>query len=198
MKIFIYLKKYLLGIIVLPIILLGLFVFITINYKSNLHIVSPDKVYRSAQPDSKFIKYLWQNHGIRCILNLRDENNTSWYKEEEDTTKSLGIKLINFPISVSKGLSEKEIKELVILLKEAPKPLLIHCKSGADRTGLASALYLHFLSEDQKDNAGGQLSIFYGHIPFFKARKMDQDFEISKKINPDDIFKTDKQDNKKS
>jgi len=49
-------------------------------------------------------------------------------------------------------------------MRDAPKPLLIHCKAGADRTGLASALYLGALEHQTRETAGWQLSILYGHI----------------------------------
>jgi protein tyrosine/serine phosphatase len=64
-------------------------------------------------------------------------------------------------------------------MKDAPKPLLIHCLSGADRTGLASALYLAAVSKTNEKVAEGQMSIFYGHIALSISRAfaMDRTFE---------------------
>ncbi|AHA27889.1 dual specificity protein phosphatase family protein [Candidatus Liberibacter americanus] len=185
MKNTITIKKILMGILailVISLISLGIFLYIRLNHSQNFHVVEPGVVYRSAQPDAKFIKHLWDEYGIKSIINLRNLNDNILYKEEETISKKLGIKLINFPISIPKGLNENEIIKLITLLKETPKPLLIHCKSGADRAGLASYLYLYFISKDQKANADKQLSIFYGHIPYFKTRKIDDALEISKNI----------------
>ena len=48
------------------------------------------------------------------------------------------------------------------LLREAPKPVLVHCEGGADRTGLAAALYL--AAAGHPAQADGQLSVRYGFV----------------------------------
>ena len=54
------------------------------------------------------------------------------------------------------------------------KPVLIHCKSGADRTGLAAAIYL--LTEGGKtlDQAERQLSLRYIHLKRTSTGILDQ------------------------
>ncbi len=49
-------------------------------------------------------------------------------------------------------------------MRDAPKPLLIHCLAGADRTGLASALYVAGVEGRGELAAEWQLSIAYGHV----------------------------------
>lgn len=61
-------------------------------------------------------------------------------------------------------LTPARVAALEQVMRDAPKPLLIHCKAGADRTGLASALYLGALEHQTRETAGWQLSILYGHI----------------------------------
>jgi protein tyrosine/serine phosphatase len=74
--------------------------------------------------------------------------------------------------------------KIVQMMKDAPKPLLIHCKAGADRTSLASALYLHAVKNDK--NAEKQISILYGHFPWLgsKTGAMDRSFEKYQEIYP--------------
>ncbi|WP_219928901.1 tyrosine-protein phosphatase [Palleronia abyssalis] len=50
------------------------------------------------------------------------------------------------------------------VIRDAPKPLLIHCRGGADRTGLTCALYVAGIDGRGEDAAEAQLSISYGHI----------------------------------
>ena len=45
-------------------------------------------------------------------------------------------------MSSKKFPSIVKLRKLVNILRTAPKPILIHCKAGADRTGLASAIVL--------------------------------------------------------
>jgi len=68
---------------------------------------------------------------------------------------------------------------LIALLRSAPKPVLIHCKQGSDRTGLASALYLAALAKAGEPVSEEQLSVRYGHIaiPLVGTYEMDRSFE---------------------
>ena len=44
-------------------------------------------------------------------------------------------------LSAYRDVSVEQMDEIIKLIEQAPKPILIHCESGADRTGLVSALY---------------------------------------------------------
>lgn len=54
-------------------------------------------------------------------------------------------------------------------IREMPKPLVIHCKSGSDRTGLASVIYLHAFKGVPIAEARGQLGLRYMHNRWGKA-----------------------------
>ena len=54
----------------------------------------------------------------------------------------LGIAHIDFAMSDRRPLSGADATRLVALMRAAPKPLLIYCRAGSDRTGPAAALYL--------------------------------------------------------
>ncbi len=71
------------------------------------------------------------------------------------------------------------MRALITLMKNAEKPILIHCKAGSDRTGLAAALYIAAVSKGGERKAESQMSIAYGHfgIPFSPAYPMDESFE---------------------
>jgi protein tyrosine/serine phosphatase len=64
-------------------------------------------------------------------------------------------------------------------MERAEKPILIHCKAGSDRTGLAAALYLLTVNKPDEAAAEGQLSIRFGHfsLPFLPEYAMDRTFE---------------------
>jgi protein tyrosine/serine phosphatase len=59
-------------------------------------------------------------------------------------------------------------------MQDAPKPALIHCRHGADRAGLASALYRFNVSGDTQKQAKSQLRSRYGHLPMI--HKYDKAF----------------------
>ena len=146
----------------------------------NFHEVLPKELYRSAQLDGPGFESEIHRYGIRTVINLRGESvGASWYDEEIRTMQTAGIKHINFRMSSKRELSFDEAKTLIALMKDAPKPLLIHCRAGADRTGLASALYLAGIAHKGEWAAEMQLWPIYGHLPlqFNSAMAMNRTFE---------------------
>ena len=84
-----------------------------------------------------------------------------------------------------------QVNQLVAIMRDAPKPILIHCKAGADRTGLATALYLSRVALLSEKEAESQLSIRYGHvgIPYLSATyAMDRTWENAEDMPITDDF----------
>lgn len=134
-----------------------------LQVSGNFHTVIPGELYRSGQPDAEAIERA-AALGIRTIINLRGEKpEKAWYQAEAEAAERSGITLVNFRMSARHPLSTGDAAQLLALMESAEKPLLIHCRAGADRTGLASALYLSRAGETER--AGAQLSPYYGHIP---------------------------------
>jgi protein tyrosine/serine phosphatase len=147
---------------------------------SNFHPVIPGELYRSSQPSASTIALLSKQYGIKTIINLRGDNSGHhWYDSEVAETKLLGIGHIDFRMSSRHELTQAQAAQLVQLMRDAPKPLLIHCQAGADRTGLATALYLAAIGKTTEQVAERQMSIFYGHVslPISAAYPMDETFE---------------------
>lgn len=155
-----------------------------LQWTGNFHTVVAGEVYRSAQPSSRAIDAYAKAYGIRTILNLRGESNARWYRDEAAAAGRDGIRLINFPMSSSSVISLKETQALMAILRDAPKPLLIHCKAGADRTGLVSTLYLQQIAGVDEETAEWQLSAIYGHValPYLSSTfAMDEAWEALEK-----------------
>ncbi|QYA07195.1 dual specificity protein phosphatase family protein [Agrobacterium larrymoorei] len=131
----------------------------------NFHEVLPGELYRSAQPSGADVNEYAKAKGIKTIINLRDEKREAWYEAESNAAKKSGVQLVDFPISSARELSEKDAELLVRVMKDAEKPILIHCEHGANRTGLASAIYVGAVAKKSEAAAEFQLSPFYGHIP---------------------------------
>ncbi len=164
---------------------LGAYLF-AIQAGGNFSEVLPGTLYRSNQPTALQVADYAQRYGIKTIVNLRGSSEAaSWYKNEVAAAGALGIKHIDFKMSATRQLSVEEAHKLVTLLRDAPTPILIHCKSGADRTGLASVLYLNRIAGVDEDIAERQLSIRFGHfsIPFLSPTyAMDENWEMLEKV----------------
>lgn len=156
-------------------------IYIGVNrFNGNFAIVVAGEVYRSAQPDGLSLSEYTRQYGIRSVINLRGENSGSrWYDEEITTARALGLAHYDMALSASRQLDQAQAEALIEMMMEAPKPLLIHCKAGADRSGLASALYVAAVARLGEEKAEEQISIRFDHIslPISAAYAMDVTFE---------------------
>ena len=147
----------------------------------NFHEVVAGTLYRSSQPTPSRIENYQKLVGIRSIINLRGENRgRGWYDREINASKALGIAHYDFRMSSKKSLTARQTIELVSLLRNVEKPVLVHCAGGADRTGLVSVLYMTVINGQNEDLAERQLSPYYGHIPIpflSSAYAMDESWE---------------------
>ena len=151
------------------------------HVRGNFHEVDPGQLYRSGQLTSDQIRDYTRRYGIRAIVNLRGRNDKAdWYRDEIAASKALDVAHIDFKMSATKELSFDRAVELEAILREAPKPVLIHCQGGSDRSGLASAIFMHTVRGEDIETAEGQISLYFGHfsIPYLsQAYAMDETWE---------------------
>lgn len=151
------------------------------HIRGNFHEVDPGQLYRSGQLTADQISDYTQRYGIRAIVNLRGRNDKAdWYRDEVAVSTALGIAHVDFKMSATKELPLDRAAELEAILRDVPKPVLIHCQGGSDRSGLASAIFLHTVRGEDIETAEGQISLYYGHfsIPYLsQAYPMDETWE---------------------
>lgn len=141
----------------------------------NLHEVAPG-VWRSAQPGPRDIRRL-AKRGLRTVINLRGSRDCGSYRLEKQACERYGVKLINFKMR-SRGVPKPQtIHEAAALFERIEYPVLIHCKSGADRAGIMSALYLLLREGRPIDEATRQLSLRYGHFKQADTGVLDHFFD---------------------
>jgi len=143
-------------------------------FQGNLGVVDPGYVMRSAQPTGQLASWL-RDFQISSILNLRGGSPAdSWYDAEVRSARESAVSYYDLPLSATRRPSRRELLRLIDLLDRCDYPLLIHCKSGADRTGLASALYLMVRRGEPPERALSAFSIEYGHIPMFGTEHLHE------------------------
>ncbi|MFL2683358.1 MAG: fused DSP-PTPase phosphatase/NAD kinase-like protein [Alphaproteobacteria bacterium] len=131
---------------------------------------------------------------MKTIINLRGIRHCSSYYLEKETCDNYNIKLINFPVTSRATPKAETILEAKELFKNVEYPIIMHCKSGADRAGLMSALYL-ILNEDKSvKEAKNQLSFKYLHLKYAKTGILDAFFESYLKDNKKPFLKWVKED----
>ncbi|EKE45875.1 protein tyrosine/serine phosphatase [Oceaniovalibus guishaninsula JLT2003] len=147
----------------------------------NYHAVIAGTLYRSAQVTPESLTRYVAEDGIASVLNLRGAlPGTGWYDDELAASDRLGLVHADYKMSASHGIGQQEATDLLAIFATLPRPILVHCKSGADRTGLAAALYLARIAQAGEAAAERALSLRYGHFaaPFLsRAWPMDRSFE---------------------
>jgi hypothetical protein len=84
-----------------------------------------------------------KRRGIRAIINLRGRNDDlSWWKKETATAKAGGIAHLDAMLDSRKLPTRKMLVRLVECFDTAPKPFMLKCSGGQDRTSFAAALFL--------------------------------------------------------
>ncbi len=145
-----------------------------LTQSGNFYEIAPG-IYRSHQLYEFNMPKFYEKYHFKTVLNLQGAKpDKKWYQYEKNFAKEHNITLIDFKISDKKIQSIETMKKLVKIVKNARKPILIHCRAGADRTGLVSAIYLYSIGDK---NASKMLSFKYGHISFGPTKAMDESFE---------------------
>ena len=137
-----------------------------VNYNDNFHAVQDGVVYRSAQMSVESLEKHIEAEHFQTVVNLRGSNpNQEWYRSESKFLNAKGVQLIDIPLSSSSRVKPDQARAYIDLIANSPKPVLIHCLNGSDRTGLISAIYLMQNGIDEI-TASKQLAMTYGHFPF--------------------------------
>jgi len=113
-------------------------------------------VFRSNQP-APFQVRRAARFGIRTIVNLRGANDSGHYHLEVEACRAAGIDLVDYPIKSRRVPSRQMALDAAALFERVQYPILMHCKSGIDRSGLMGAVYLlsHGASNNGGSNNGG-------------------------------------------
>lgn len=101
------------------------------------------ELFRSEQPSRDGMIQL-EKYGLSTILNLRN------IKRNKKNGTNLTLKHIRIN---TWNMSEAEVLEVLKIIEESPKPVLVHCKHGSDRTGVVIAAYRMILQNWSKEEA---------------------------------------------
>jgi len=151
-----------------------------IQEQGNFHVITSGEAYRSAQLDEDELRHYIQTYGIRSIINLRGKRpDKAWYQEEIAVSRELGILHFDYGgIKAIRPPSEQEVGGLLALFTSVPRPVLLHCQAGSDRSGLAAAIWKGAVDRAPISEARKQLSIRYGHMPVGPTHVLDEFFDF--------------------
>lgn len=144
-------------------------------FYANMHRISGG-AWRSAQP--------WPHHirrfaaaGGRSVISLRGGYSFGSLPLEAEACAAEDLDFRKFILRSRDLPTVAEIHAFLELVRDVEAPVLLHCKSGADRAGLASALYLALIEERPVAEARKQLSPAFGHFRQGKTGVLDAFFD---------------------
>jgi protein tyrosine phosphatase (PTP) superfamily phosphohydrolase (DUF442 family) len=145
-------------------------------FHGNFGVVDPGLVYRSAQPLGGLAALIAEQR-IATVLNLRGGADADpWYAAEVRVTRQMGVDFFDLPLVATVRPSRKQLLAVLDVLNRCKYPLLIHCKSGSDRTGMVSGLYQMSRKGVVPERAEDAFSLYYGHVPLFGTRHLHEPF----------------------
>jgi protein tyrosine/serine phosphatase len=118
----------------------------------------------------------WKARGVRTVVNLRGPSDGAAQRIEREACAALGLRLIDFRVSSKEAPRREQVLAAQRLFDEIAYPALMHCKSGADRTGLMSVLYLNFRKGRPIGEAIEQLGLRYLHMKSGRPGVLDAVF----------------------
>lgn len=125
----------------------------------NSYRVSPE-LYRSGQPDEDGFRAI-EAAGIKSILNLRE------YHNDRDEAAGTALTLLHYPVAAGK-VTAQDLETILKMLRTAPKPVLVHCWHGSDRTGIVVAAYRIIEQNHSVDDAEKEFTEErFGHHEFW-------------------------------
>jgi protein tyrosine/serine phosphatase len=142
---------------------------------SNLATVVPGKVYRCNHPTPARLRRMTKRLGIRSLINLRGKTQSGSDALSREAAQGLGLSFHDMAFE-SRGAPQRErILRLYDIYRSTETPAIIHCKSGADRAGLAAGLLVMFEGGTASD-ALQHLSLRFGHVKQARTGILDAFF----------------------
>ena len=131
----------------------------------NLHAVVPGELYRAAEMSHERLERTIHDKRIATVIDLRNGPPDADVHglTEADVVVAAGATYVHVPLLTSHLPSKSRLLQLVDVIENARRPVLVHCSSGALRTGVVATIWL--ISQDgmQPDEARQQLDIRYGY-----------------------------------
>ncbi len=130
---------------------------------SNQAVVIPGKVYRCNHPTPPRLRWMTRRLGLRTLINLRGKTQSGSDALSREAARLLGLDFNDMAFESRGAPQPDRILRLHAIYRSMRTPALLHCKSGADRAGLAAGLIVLFEGGSAAE-AMRQLSWRFGHI----------------------------------
>lgn len=126
--------------------------------------------------------------GIRTIVTIRHDPRHGGHALVAEACARHGLTYVTIPFFSREAPSRAAILDAAAFFARADYPLLMHCKSGADRAGFISALYLIVAENVPVREARHQLSLRFLHFSASRTGILDAVFAAYLAAHPDEAI----------
>jgi len=142
---------------------------------TNWATVVPGRLFRCNHPTPGRLARAVRRHGLRSLINLRGATGNGSDALSRERAARLGLQFIDVPMSSGNAPTRAQVLALAAALRSAPAPVLLHCKSGADRAGFAAGVFV-LMEGGTTAAAMRHLSLRFGHLRRSRAGVLDAFF----------------------
>ncbi|MBC7740978.1 MAG: tyrosine-protein phosphatase [Bdellovibrionaceae bacterium] len=133
----------------------------------NFDVVEPNRVYRSAQLDEKELVEIIDKYQIKTVISLRGSpQKTMFYEAEEPIIFKKGVHYEYMMLSDDHFPEPLLIQHILDIFSTKQYPMLIHCRVGADRTGMIAGIYQKIINKKSLEESLEQLTFRNWHVQF--------------------------------
>lgn len=144
---------------------------------SNWAEVIPGKLYRTNHPTPARLAAMARRYGIKTIVNLRGKRPCGSDQLSRLAAHDLCLTQIDMPFE-SRGAPHRDrILRFAEHYRTMAFPAVMHCKSGADRAGLAAGLAI-LIEGGTAAQAVAQLTLRHGHFSRSATGVLDAFFHL--------------------
>jgi hypothetical protein len=114
-----------------------------LNTIYNFHWITRGEIARSAQAHFRGLSVMLASQKIRGLVNLRGHNpDYGWWRYETRICEKLGVAHFDAMLDSRKLPTRAMLTDLFAAFDKTPRPFLVKCSGGQDRSSFAAALYL--------------------------------------------------------
>jgi hypothetical protein len=139
----------------------------------NFCVVTPGALWRGETPTRSDAQWLVA-HGVRTIISLQLDVRPAF--ESAHTAPGIVRSVTYFRVrdfAATQVLTHRHlddhVAEVLAIIQEAPKPVLISCRAGVDRTGIIAAAYRVLVDGMSREDAIKELDGFHSPWDSFNA-----------------------------
>lgn len=142
--------------------------------------VAPNTLWRGAKPDEEGAAWLVA-HGVRTVVNLElmhdDLANFGAAKNVDPNAPPIKIDIQYFrlrdwePLAIFvPALTDQHVVQFLAIMKQSPKPVYVHCRSGQNRTGVMVAAYRLLIENADLEKTIAEMKHYHGFWSFADSR----------------------------